>query len=226
MAVAFKWAGGALFVASLAYWSSWYLYLLGRVGGPAAFDPTALAFDATLFTLFAAHHSMLARESVKRALAVIPPHLMRSVYVWTASVLLCVVCASWRPIGGDVYRVTGALAIALAGVQIAGAAFIAQSVAAIDALELAGIRSPRSRDGGLQTSGPYRLVRHPLYLGWMLLVFGSAHMTADRLAFATISSFYLLIAVPWEERSLQESFGRAYLDYQRLVRWRVIPYVY
>jgi protein-S-isoprenylcysteine O-methyltransferase Ste14 len=69
-------------------------------------------------------------------------------------------------------------------------------------------------------------VRHPLYLGWMLVVFAVAHMTADRFAFATISSLYLVIAVPWEERSLRQSFGATYTAYETTVRWRVIPYVY
>ncbi|HEV3141902.1 MAG TPA: isoprenylcysteine carboxylmethyltransferase family protein, partial [Vicinamibacterales bacterium] len=188
-------------------------------------ESTAILVDTLLFALFAAHHSILARESGKRALAFIPPHLIRSVYVWTASVLLFVVCILWRPIGGDLYRVDGAGAIALAAVQMLGVVFIARSVALIDALDLAGIRISRA-DSSLQTSGPYRWVRHPLYLGWMLLVFGAAHMTADRFAFAAISSTYLLVAVPWEERSLRQSFGNSYADYQRRVRWRVIPYVY
>ena len=222
----FKWTGGALFVASLAYWSSWYLYLLGGSTARGGLDGSALAADAALFTLFAAHHSILARDPVKRVLAFIPAHLNRSVYVWTASILLVIVCLAWRPIGGDIYGVTGAAAIALVIVQVAGAWFIAQSVACIDALELAGIRPVRRSDAGLQTSGPYGVVRHPLYLGWMMIVFGAPHMTADRLAFAAISSFYLVIAVPWEERSLRQSFGEAYARYQQIVRWRVIPYVY
>jgi protein-S-isoprenylcysteine O-methyltransferase Ste14 len=221
----FKWLGGAMFVASLACWLFWYLVLLGR---PAAGVPWALAFDAGLFTLFAAHHSLLARGAVQRRLSFIPSHAFRSVYVWVASALLIAVCALWRPVGGEVYRVQGPGVIVFAAVQAAGVWMIALSVKAIDALELAGIRTPgpARADSGLQTSGPYGLVRHPLYLGWMVLVFGAAHMTADRLAFAVISSFYLVIAVPWEERSLRRSFGEAYERYEQTVRWRVIPYVY
>lgn len=221
----FKWAGGALFVASLICWLSWYLWFLDQTV-PATFDARALALDALLFTIFAAHHSILAREPARRALTFIPSHLLRSVYVWTASALLIVVCAQWRPIGGTIYHLSGAPAIACALAQVAGVWLVAQSVSRIDALELAGIRAARKNDGGLQTSGPYRLVRHPLYLGWIVFVFAAPHMTADRLAFAAISSFYLLIAVPWEERSLRQSFGTVYEHYQASVRWRVIPYVY
>jgi protein-S-isoprenylcysteine O-methyltransferase Ste14 len=102
---------------------------------------------------------------------------------------------------------------------------IAASVAAIDGLELAGIRSG-SRPAGLQARGAYRLVRHPLYLGWMLAVFGAATMTFDRLVFAGLTTTYLIVAIPWEERSLERTFGDEYERYKALVRWRMIPFVY
>jgi protein-S-isoprenylcysteine O-methyltransferase Ste14 len=60
----------------------------------------------------------------------------------------------------------------------------------------------------------------------MLAVFGAAHMTAARLAFAATSSLYLLIAIPWEERSLERALPDEYRAYRKLVRWRVVPYVY
>jgi protein-S-isoprenylcysteine O-methyltransferase Ste14 len=60
----------------------------------------------------------------------------------------------------------------------------------------------------------------------MLVVFGAGHMTANRFAFAVISTAYVLIAIPWEERSLRQAFGAAYADYARTVRWRVVPFVY
>src|SRR5207245_11624808 len=105
------------------------------------------------------------------------------------------------------------------GVQLAAVWLVAQSVLAIDALELAGIRRQSAPDA-LQVGGPYRWVRHPLYLGWLLAVFGPAHMTGDRLAFATISSLYLVVAISWEERSLVRAFGPRYEEYRQQVRWR------
>jgi protein-S-isoprenylcysteine O-methyltransferase Ste14 len=74
--------------------------------------------------------------------------------------------------------------------------------------------------------GPYHLVRHPIYLGWALMTFGAPTMTGTRLAFAVISTAYLALAVPFEERSLVEAFGDEYLEYQRRVRWRMIPGLY
>jgi protein-S-isoprenylcysteine O-methyltransferase Ste14 len=72
----------------------------------------------------------------------------------------------------------------------------------------------------------YGLVRHPLYLGWTMCVFGAAHMTGDRLGFAIITTAYLVVAVPWEERSLRRSFGEDYDRYVRTVRWRIVPFIY
>jgi hypothetical protein len=223
----FVWMGGAWFVASLALTAWWYATSLGRVKPFAGWRP--LAYDAILFSVFALHHSALARRATQAAvLRIVPDRMLRSVYVWTASLLLILVCLLWRPIGGDLFHAAGPRAFVHAVVQLSGLSLIVLSVRAIDALDLAGIRRPGAGapGGALQSHGPYRLVRHPLYLGWMLIVFGAAHMTGDRLAFATITSLYLVIAIPWEERSLERTFGDAYRRYKGEVRWRAIPYVF
>ena len=234
----FVWLGGAMIVASLAVcaysfvvrWSALYDASIdvsardGATGVPPG--PLAAVFDGLLLTLFATHHSLFARTRVKSWLGrTVAPHLLRSVYVWVASLLLLLVCALWQPIGGEVYHVTGWRAWVHAAVQLSGLWLIAGSVRAIDALELAGIRQV-SPSEALQTVGPYRFVRHPLYTGWMLAVFGAAYLTADRLAFAVFTTTYLVIAIPWEERGLIEAFGEEYEQYRRRVRWRVVPYIY
>lgn len=224
----FVWTGGALFVLSLVacayvYFVAWAVPAEGGARAPA------VAFDAALLAIFAFHHSVFARESVKAHLArVLPERLLRSFYVWTASLLLLLVLALWQPVAGEAYRVTGWRAYAHAIVQLVGLWLIARAVAKIDPLELAGIAPPRAAASseGLQIAGPYRWVRHPLYLGWIVALFGAAGMTADRLAFAAITTIYLLLAIPWEERSLGRAFGDGYARYQRQVRWRVIPFVY
>ena len=221
----FVWSGGALFVLSLAACAYAYLIVWASPATNAlAWAPVAI--NAALFAVFAFHHSLFARESIKRHVArVVPDRLLRSVYVWTASLLLLIVLAFWQPIGGEAYAVAGWRAVAPAVAQLGGVWLIARSTATIDPLELAGIKPASGRDS-LQTAGPYRWVRHPLYLGWLLAVFGAAHMTADRLTFAAITTAYLFVAIPWEERSLLRVFGEPYARYQRTVRWRIIPYVY
>jgi protein-S-isoprenylcysteine O-methyltransferase Ste14 len=220
---ALVWLGGAMFVGSLAFCAYSYGVTWARI---AAFSPAAAVFDAAIFSVFALHHSVFAREPAKRRLsAIVPEPQLRSVYVWLASLLLIAVCLAWQTVGGDFYRHSGMLATVHAVAQLAGIAIIAQAVRTIDPLELAGIRRHPSTDA-LQITGPYRWVRHPLYSGWLLLTFGAAHMTGDRLIFAGISTLYLLIAMPFEERSLRTSFGDAYVEYMRHVRYRIVPYVY
>lgn len=230
----FVWSGGALFVLSLVACGYEYLFVWGSpttgigrwsAGGPGVAG-ISVAIDAALVAVFAMHHSLFARESIKHRVArALPERLLRSFYVWTASLLWLVVLALWQPVAGDLYAVTGWRAIVHAAVQLSGIWLIARSVAKIDPLELAGIK-PLSGSDSLQTAGPYRWVRHPVYLGWLLAVFGAAHMTADRLTFAAVTTIYLCLAVPWEERSLVRMFPESYARYQRTVRWRIIPYVY
>ena len=220
---AFVWLGGVLFVGALAFCGYSYAVPWGHAG---TFDAAAVPIDILLFSAFALHHSLFAREAVKAWLSrSVPAQLLRSVYVWIASTLLIGVCLAWRPTGGDLYHHGGLLALVHGFIQVMGIAIIVLAVRTIDPLELAGIH-PLSGAESLQIVGPYRWVRHPLYSGWLLLTFGAAHMTGDRAIFAAISTFYLLIAMPFEERSLRATFGDAYAGYQRLVRYRIVPYVY
>src|SRR5262249_29983084 len=121
----------------------------------------------------------------------------------------------------------GIVSAIMSAVQLVGLLFVVRAVAAIDPLELAGIRvARRSSSSPLTMTGVYRVVRHPLYLGWVLMVFAAPHMTGDRLVFAAMTTIYLVIAIPWEERSLRAEFGDAYAGYCRSVRWRLVPYLY
>jgi len=225
--------GGILFVVSLAFFLYAYLVTFGETPPPAARarPVAALVTNLALFTLFAAHHSLLARPRAKSWIAgIVPPALERSTYVWVASLLFLLTCAAWRRTGQQLYAASGLAAGLLYLLQAAGVVLIVQSVRRLDHLEIAGIRQIRGDSGPadttLQTDGVYGLVRHPLYLGWILFVFAVPTMTLDRLYFASISSAYLLVAIPWEERSLRREFGAQYDAYQRAVRWRVLPGIY
>ena len=220
---AFAWLGGGVFVASLAYCTWWYLFPLGVERPWTGVGP--IAWDAALLALFALHHSVFARDPVKQRLAPLLGDQLRSVYVWVASLLLFAVCGGWQHVGGTLRDHHGLLAAIDIVVQLLGIRLIARSVATIDPLALAGIR-PLPPAEMLQVTGPYRFVRHPLYLGWIVAVFGAPHMTGDRLTFAVLTSAYLIVAIPWEERSLRTAFGEDYIRYADQVRWRVIPFIY
>jgi protein-S-isoprenylcysteine O-methyltransferase Ste14 len=227
------WTGGALFLTSLL-WSA-YAYLIGFDGRPARLSVTwAVAVDVGLFSVFALHHSLLARSGAKRVMrAWAPPELERSIYTWTASLLFIAVCVWWQPVPGTLYVLHGPWRVLAYGVQLAGVVLTIPSSAALDVLDLAGVRQvQRARHGtparhvALETGGLYGFVRHPLYSAWALMVFGSPDMTATRATFAIVTTAYLTVAIPWEERSLMEIFGPNYEAYRRQVRWRMFPGVY
>ena len=82
------------------------------------------------------------------------------------------------------------------------------------------------RHVALETTGLYGFVRHPLYFAWALMVFASPDMTATRATFAIVTTLYLAIAIPWEERSLVQIFGRDYEAYRQQGTMADVPGVY
>lgn len=233
-AMLFAWSGAALFSFSLLYFLYRYLSGFGAsAAGTAANRAAPAAVDVLLFSVFALHHSVAARASIKRRiLELVPAALERSIYTWMASLLFIAVCAFWQAVPGELYHLTGPAAIPGYLIQAAGLVLTAWSSARLDVLDLAGVRQVQHLDRGapahvpLETRGLYGFVRHPLYFAWLLFVFAAPHMTMTRLVFALVSSGYLAIAIPFEERSLIHTFGADYRAYQRQVRWRLIPGVY
>jgi protein-S-isoprenylcysteine O-methyltransferase Ste14 len=219
------WLGGVVFVASLTFFLWTYFVRFGRVTG-AGDVGRALVIDAALFGAFALHHSVFARSGAKRWLAVrMPAPLERTLYVWIASLSFIAVCALWQPVPGLLYLHAGPWSVPHWIAVAAGVWLTLRSAGVIDPLELAGIRQvgAPSQAPRFRIVGPYWFVRHPIYLGWFLIVFGVPVMTGTRLAFAVISSIYLLLAIPLEERSLTDAFGDEYRRYQARVRWRLVP---
>lgn len=230
---AVAWAGALVFVAALIFFLYSYVVRFSTVPEPGP-RLGAILVDLALFTVFALHHSVFARVRLKSWVrSVAPPVLERSLYTWIASILFIIVCQFWVPVPGVLYRLEGCWSWAASVAQVAGILLVFFGSKAIDVLDLAGVRAVRRSRGGdpdthvpLMTSGVYGVVRHPLYFGWALLVFGAPHMTATRAVFAIISTAYLAIAIPWEERRLIETFGADYRAYQTKVRWRMIPGLY
>jgi protein-S-isoprenylcysteine O-methyltransferase Ste14 len=205
-----------------------------------------VVWNVVLFSVFGLHHSVFARERVRRAITQTLGPLERSFYVWLASLLFIAVCKLWLPLPGTIWEMSGVARIALLLLQIGGITFSVYSAAAIDVWELAGVRQlkahrptpPPSRPHTearfgetspvfeFKTTGPYGLVRHPIYLGWFLIVFAVGTMTMTRFVFALVSCAYLLVAIPFEERSLRRSSNGAYDRYMQHVRRKLIPGLY
>jgi protein-S-isoprenylcysteine O-methyltransferase Ste14 len=227
------WGGALVFLVSLLWAAYAYLYRFSLPGSPGS-RIAAITSDVSLFLLFALHHSLLARSGAKTFMRrLVGAELERSLYTWTASVLFIVACASWQPVAGSLYRLEWPWRGAAFGIQLVGVLLTIRSSAALDVLDLAGVRDvERARSGrapqhvALATTGLYGFVRHPLYFAWALMVWGSPDMTATRATFAAVTTAYLALAIPWEERSLIRAFGRDYERYRLKVRWRMFPGLY
>jgi protein-S-isoprenylcysteine O-methyltransferase Ste14 len=150
-----------------------------------------------------------------------------------ASILFVLVCWWWRPVPGTLYWFDQPWRTLAFAVQAAGLVMTIHASRLLDVLDLSGVRPVQRaaanappRHVPLKTTGVYGFVRHPLYFAWMILVFGTPDMTATRFVFAAVSTLYLGLAIPWEERALVEVFGREYEEYRRRVRWRMVPFLY
>jgi protein-S-isoprenylcysteine O-methyltransferase Ste14 len=225
--------GGLVFMGSLAVGVVAYASWFGAAAAPwsAAAGLPAIAIDAALFSAFALHHSIFARTGVRRWVAAgVSPPLERTVYVWIASTLFVGLCWAWRPVPGLAWQAPWPWSAGCIALQLFGAGLSLHGARQIDVWDLAGLAQAfgRVRPAGqaLVRRGLYALVRHPIYLGWILMVWPTATMTGTRLTFAALSTCYLMVAIPFEERTLRRDFGLAYDAYAREVRWRVVPFLY
>jgi protein-S-isoprenylcysteine O-methyltransferase Ste14 len=241
LARVYAFVAAALFLTSLV--AGVWLYLsLGSP--PAAPSPSvspaaAVLVNVLLFGLFAIHHSLLARTHAKAWLTrLIPPSLERSTYVLIASLLFLLVIVAWQPVPGLWYRLEGWPAWLLRALQGVGMGLTLLAARAIDPFELAGLRQALGSSTGsgpadkpttddiFTSTGLYGLVRHPIYFAWLLMVWPTPVMTSGRLMFAAVSSAYLVLAIPWEERALIDRYGAFYQRYRDKVRWRLLPGIY
>src|SRR5262252_6801971 len=223
-------------VVSYAIFFGTFLYAAGFVGNlvvPKSLDGapvgplgTSLLIDLGLLALFAVQHSVMARPGFKRMWTrIVPEPVERSTYVLASSLALILLFWAWRPLGGGVWDVQ---APAGRAVLHAGFAFgwllVLVSTFLINHFDLFGLRQVwlylrgrPYRSLGFTTPGPYRLVRHPLYVGWLFAFWSTPTMTATHLLFAAVTTAYVLVAIRFEERDLIRDHGERYKEYRRAV---------
>lgn len=222
-------------IASYAIFFVTFLYAVGFIGDfgvPRTIDgppqgslAAALLVNLSLLGLFAVQHSVMARRGFKRWLTrFVPEAAERSTYVLASSVALLLLFWQWRPIGGVVWSFDGAVArAALYGVFAIGWATILFCSFLINHFDLFGVRQvwlalldrPYT---SLRFTTPslYRVVRHPLYVGWLLAFWATPTMTATHLLFALATTAYILIAIRFEERDLVDAHAE-YAAYRERV---------
>jgi protein-S-isoprenylcysteine O-methyltransferase Ste14 len=191
-------------------------------GGPLA---TALLVDLGLLGLFALQHSVMARPGFKRWWTrLVPPPVERSTYVLASSLALLLLFWQWRPLGGVIWDVQDPLGRGLLHAAFAfGWLLVLVTTFLINHFDLFGLRQVWLHLRGrpyvplpFTTPGPYRLVRHPLYVGWLFAFWATPTMTATHLLFAVATTAYILIAIRLEERDLL-AVHPEYAGYRRRV---------
>ena len=223
-------------VVCYAVFFATFLYAIGFIGGfgvPATLDgaprgPLAqsVLIDLALLGAFAVQHSVMARKGFKELWTrVVPPVLERSTYVLLSSLALILLFWQWRPLGGVVWSVEDSIGRAILYALFAfGWGLVLVSTFLINHFDLFGLRQvwlflrgkPYTRLH-FGTPGPYRFVRHPLYVGWLFAFWATPAMTYAHLLFAIATTGYILIAIQLEERDLVREFGASYEEYKRRV---------
>jgi len=212
-----------------------YLYAIGFIGNvavPKSLDsaatdpwPTALAIDLGLLALFAIQHSVMARQGFKRLLTrIIPAAIERSTYVLASSLALLLLFWQWRPLGGVVWDLQNEAGRAvLYGGFAFGWTLVLIATFMINHFDLFGLRQTwRAFRGQPQAALPfatpllYRVVRHPLYVGWFFAFWCTPAMTVTHLLFAVMATAYILVAIQLEERDLMRAHPE-YAEYRRQV---------
>jgi protein-S-isoprenylcysteine O-methyltransferase Ste14 len=214
-----------------------YLYMAGFVGNlfvPKSIDAPAgrssfglaAGIDLLLLALFAVPHSVMARPAFKRWWTqYVPKPLERSVYVFVANLFVMLLMWQWRPLVATVWDVQHPLGRAIAyGAFGAGWLLVPVVSLMINHFDLFGTRQVWLHLRRREYSAPpfrvpmlYRMVRHPLYVGWMIAFWATPTMSVGHLMFAGVLTIYMLVAIPIEEKDLGDLYGEEYQEYRRRV---------
>jgi len=229
-------------VVSYLVFFATFLYAIGFLGNflvPKSIDSDpqvpfllALAINLTLLALFAVQHSVMARPWFKEAWTrFVPTPVERSTYVLLSSAALLLLFWKWQPMGGVIWNVEGAFGqLMLGALYLTGVLIVLVTTFLLNHFDLFGLRQVWLHLLGrpytpltFRTPGPYRIVRHPLYVGWLLMFWSAPLMTSAHLVFALATTAYILIAIQFEERDLVRSHEE-YAEYRRQVPM-IIPII-
>ena len=210
-----------------------FVYGMGFIGGfltPTLLDGApdrpvgqALLINLTLLAAFAVQHSGMARPAFKRWWTrIVPEAAERSTYVLLSSIAIGALFYFWSPIGGIVWQAPAGVArTSIIGLYSFGWALLLYTTFLIDHFDLFGLKqvwrylaARTYRPPQFYTPSLYKLVRHPLYIGWLTIFWAAPTMTVAHLVFAVATTAYILIAIRLEERDLVGAFGERYVAYR------------
>jgi protein-S-isoprenylcysteine O-methyltransferase Ste14 len=186
----------------------------------------AVLINLGLIALFGIQHSVMARPAFKQRLAAfLPASVERSTFVLASSLVLLVLYWQWRPLPQVIWSVESPIwQMILWGLLLSGFGIALLSTFIIDHFDLFGLRQvwlalcrKTYQHASFRVIYFYKFVRHPLYLGLLLVFWCTPQMTLGHLLFAMGMSIYILIGVRFEERDLEMFLGEDYRRYRQRV---------
>lgn len=190
-----------------------------------------VVWNFLLILLFGVQHSIMARNWFKKWWTeIIPASIERVTYLLFSSIVLGIIILFWQPINVIIWDLRGsAVAVFITGLSILGLFIIAISVLSLSAADFSGWRQIQSNQGNnskpeFQTPLFYKIVRHPIYFGFLISFWATPYMTVGHLFFAFLMTAYIYVGAALEERNLVEQFGMEYRIYQQEVAM-LIPFL-
>ena len=214
----------AVFLYLIAFLSGDFALKGINEGAPSEFAP-GLLVNCGLMLLFGLQHSVMSRPGFKQGWTrIVPNQIERSTYVLLASLMLAFIMWSWRPITSEIWSFGGPFAVLVWVIAGFGWVLVLASTFAINHFHLFGLQQVFELLKKLEPGSPaykeswmYRLVRHPLMLGFIIAFWATPDMTLGRLIFSGGMTLYIVIALQFEERDLLSEHGESYAEYQERV---------